>query len=239
LESSSGIASRPLSDGARSRRRTPIIFMPTNSCDCRRSDSPAKFCSPRNCVAFHVDELQRSSRSSAFSRPYFADAAGARNAAKKARTRAHSVHDQRFESFRQEYGAIAALSSRRAEVVNQSATGSNTGVGNTFFTTCSPAFIVDVHRSRRRDRRARLGSRTKSASHTFYAFTEAIRLRSDVAAGNSVSAQRNLIRDRVLQYSIPWSRRESRRRDSTQRRPGDFRQSRSGRHCDDRPTTSV
>ena len=133
-------------------------------------------------------------------------AGGARNAAKKAKTRSQfSSWRSAFETFRQEYGTYPQLYPQGAQkLVNQGAVANATGAATHHF--------HDVLAGVRRDGSAlpngvtgtpipALGQNTRRIR--FYAFTDQDFITAaDITAGNGVAAQQYFIRDAFYNTSI-------------------------------------
>ena len=134
-------------------------------------------------------------------------AGGARNAAKKAKTRSQfSSWSSAFETFRQEYGTYPQLYPQGAQkLVNQNAVANATGAASHHF--------HDVLAGVRRDGSA-LPSSTSTATPIpavnqntrrirFYAFTDQDFITpADIAAGNGLASQQYFVRDAFYNTSI-------------------------------------
>jgi len=133
-------------------------------------------------------------------------AGGARNAAKKAKTRSQfSSWSSAFETFRQEYGTYPQLYPQGAQkLVNQNAVANATGAASHHF--------HDVLAGVRRDGSALTGATTgtpipplgqNTRRIRFYAFTDQDFITpADIAAGNGLASQQYFIRDAFYNTSI-------------------------------------
>jgi prepilin-type N-terminal cleavage/methylation domain-containing protein len=133
-------------------------------------------------------------------------AGGARNAAKKAKTRSQfSSWGSAFETFRQEYGTYPQLYPQGAQkLVNQGAVATTTGAATHHF--------HDLLAGVRRDGSALTGATTGTPIPPlgqnprrirFYAFTDQdFVTAADITAGNGVAAQQYFIRDAFYNTSI-------------------------------------
>jgi prepilin-type N-terminal cleavage/methylation domain-containing protein len=133
-------------------------------------------------------------------------AGGARNAAKKAKTRAQfSAWSAAFESYRQEYGSYPQLYPNGAQkLVNQGAVANATGAATHHF--------HDLLAGVRRDGSALVGGVTgtpipplgqNTRRIRFFAFTDQDFITpADVTAGNGTNAQLYFIRDAFYNTSI-------------------------------------
>ena len=133
-------------------------------------------------------------------------AGGARNAAKKAKTRSQfSSWSSAFETFRQEYGTYPQLYPQGAQkLVNQNAVANATGAATHHF--------HDLLAGVRRDGSALTGATTgtpipplgqTTRRIRYYAFTDQDFITpADITAGNGVAAQQYFIRDAFYNTSI-------------------------------------